>query len=136
MFDTKAFAAGLMKAVQEWINPTIKQIDDRLQGLDAAIEALPAPQPGKDADPAEIARLVEAAVAALPPAKDGTSVTVDDVAPLISEEVGKAVAALPEPVKGKDADPELVATLVRDEVAKLPTAEPGKSVTCRLPAAL
>ncbi|MDP9991973.1 hypothetical protein J2W28_001001 [Variovorax boronicumulans] len=129
MFDTKAFAAGLMKAVQEWINPTIKQIDDRLQEIDATINALPAVRHGKDADPAEVARLVQEAVAALPAPKDGTSVTIEEVAPLVAEEVGKAVAALPEPAKGKDADPELVASLVRDEVAKLPPAEPGKSVT-------
>lgn len=129
MFDTKAFAAGLMQAVQEWINPTIKQIDERLLGIDAAIAELPAPVNGKDADPAEIARLVEVAVAAIPPAKDGASVTLEDVAPLIAEEVSKAFASLPVPQNGKDADQVDLEQLVETVVARIPVPKDGTSVT-------
>lgn len=45
---------------------------------------------------------VARAFAELPRPKDGTSVTVDDVAPLIQSEVAKAVSALPVPKDGKD----------------------------------
>jgi hypothetical protein len=106
------------------------------QMIDEAVAALPAPVPGKDADPALIAELVERAVAALPPAKDGEpgpagdSVTVDQLAPLVAEEVAKAVAGLPVPPAGKDADPELVARMVAaavtEAVAALPAPRDGK----------
>ena len=57
---------------------------------------------GKDADPAEIERLVREFVATLPKAKDGTSVTVEDVLPLIQQLVNQAVAAIPKPKDGRD----------------------------------
>jgi hypothetical protein len=101
-----------------------------------AVAGLPVPPAGKDADPALIAELVERAVAALPPAKDGEpgpagdSVTVDQLAPLVAEEVAKAVAGLPVPPAGKDADPELVARMVAaavtEAVAALPAPRDGK----------
>jgi len=37
--------------------------------------------------------------------KDGSSVTVDDIAPLVIAELSKAVAALPPPAKGDQGDP-------------------------------
>ncbi|WP_010218930.1 Portal protein (GP3) [Sphingomonas sp. PAMC 26621] len=64
----------------------------------AAID-LPQPRDGRDADPAAVKALVDEAVAALPPAAPGKSITAEDVAPLIREEIAKsvadAVAALP-----------------------------------------
>jgi hypothetical protein len=72
----------------------------------AAID-LPRPRDGKDADPAAVQALVDEAVAALPPAAPGKSVTADDVAPLIRDEVAKsvadAVAALPRAKDGVGA---------------------------------
>jgi integrin beta 3 len=105
-----------------------------------AVTALPTPEAGKDADPAVVERMVLSAVseaiAALPPAKDGEpgpagdSVTVEQLGPLIADEVAKAVDRLPTPAPGKDADPELVERMVteavQDAVAALPTARDGK----------
>ncbi len=51
-------------------------------------------------DTAMLTELVEKSVAALPKAKDGQSVTVDDVAPLVAAEVQKAVALIPVPKDG------------------------------------
>lgn len=74
-----------------------------------AVSALPAPRDGKDGrdiDPASLELVISAhvdkAIAKLPNPKDGTSVTVDDVAPLVAAEVTKAVAAIPVPVNGRD----------------------------------
>jgi len=95
--------------------------------------------------------LVDRAVAALPPAEPGKSVTVDDVAPMIADRIAEAIAALPPvepkevdpelvreligeavsaipPVEPREVDPEVIARMVADEVGKLPPAEPGKSV--------
>lgn len=73
--------------------------------IQAAVAALPPAKPGKDADP-EVARAlieesVATAVAALPVAKDGISVTIDDCRPIIEEALAVAVAALPAPLDGK-----------------------------------
>lgn len=102
-----------------------------------AVAALPRPRDGRDADPVEIAAMVqgavECAVAALPPPEPGRSVEPSEVAALVDEHVRRAVAALPPPAPGKDADPEMVERLViekvADAIAALPPAEPGKSVT-------
>ncbi|MDB5681465.1 MAG: Phage portal protein [Sphingomonas bacterium] len=77
-------------------------IDDEVA---RAVGALPDPTP-YEPDPATLRSLlgpiVELYVREIPAAKDGTSVTVDDVRPLISEEVVRAVGQIPVP---KDADP-------------------------------
>jgi hypothetical protein len=100
-------------------------------------------EPGKDADPADIARAVQAAVtdavaeavSALPPPKDGQSVTLDDVAPLVDATVERAVAALPVPQDGKDGSSVTVKDiepLLLEMVGALPAPKDGidgKSVT-------
>lgn len=82
---------------------------------------------GHDADPDQIRAEIERAVAAIPRPKDGTSVSVDDVAPLIETTIGEAVqarmAALPLPKDGKDADPAAIAAAVEEGIARaLPDA--------------
>lgn len=73
------------------------------------IEELEAREPargedGKSVTPEDVAPMiaeeVAKAVAQIPVPKDGASVTVDDVAPLIREEVVKAVAQIPPPKDG------------------------------------
>jgi len=71
-----------------------------------AVEQIPTPQdgaagpPGESVELAVVERMVATAVAALPPPKDGISVTVEDVAPLVSQEVERAVKSLPAPQNG------------------------------------
>ena len=69
------------------------------------------------------------AVAALPPAQDGKSVTPEDVRPLLQELVTAAVGEIPVPRDGKDYDPAVLKQAVDDAVAALPSAQDGKSVT-------
>jgi hypothetical protein len=75
-------------------------------GAVAAID-LPQPRDGKDADPAAVKALVDEAVAALPPPAPGKTITAEDVAPLIRDEVAKsvadAVAAIPRAKDGVGA---------------------------------
>lgn len=76
-----------------------------------------------------IERSVAEAVEALPPAKPGKSVTLDDVRPLVEASVAEAVKALPPPKDGTSVTIEQVQPLVDAAVAAIPPAEPGKSVT-------
>lgn len=73
------------------------------------IAKIPPAEPGKDADPEQVASLVaeqvERAVAAIPAPQDGKSVEIEDVAPLIEAEIAKAMTALPLPENGKDGEP-------------------------------
>lgn len=102
-----------------------------LRLVEETVAKLPPPEPGKDADPALVAELVGKAVAALPPAKDGepgTSVTVDDLAPLVAAEVAKAVAGLDLPAGVHMVEVErMLAEQVKATVEALPPAQPGKS---------
>lgn len=91
---------------------TIAALKAEIVGLTAQIDTLKhvTPQVLSAAEPvrdpvdvdATIQERLKAAVDALPRPKDGTSVTVDDVAPLIASAVQKAVASLPVPKDGKD----------------------------------
>lgn len=61
---------------------------------------------GKSVTPEDVAPMIQEevakAVAQIPPAKDGQSITVDDVAPMIAEQVKAAVESMPKPKDGKD----------------------------------
>lgn len=93
-------------------------IDDAVAVAVAALPPGEPGEPGADADPATIARMVDEAVALVPSPKDGTSVTIEDVRPLIDDAVASAVAAMPAPKDGVglagaliDRDGALVVTL-------------------------
>jgi len=75
--------------------------------------------------------LGEAVDARLANVRDGDSVSIDDVAPLLVRLVAESVAALPPPKDGepgRDADPELVRALLTEAVAALPAPADGKDV--------
>ncbi|BAG74991.1 hypothetical protein [Pseudomonas phage PAJU2] len=76
--------------------------------LSELVKAIPAPADGQSVTIDDVAPMIRdevaKAVAEVPPAKDGESVTVDDVRPVLAELVNKAVADLPKPQPGKDAD--------------------------------
>ena len=91
-----------------------KSVDpDVLEGMIATAVAkrvaeIPAPKNGEDGksvDPEEVKGMVAEAVAAIPPAKDGESVAMADVEPVLAEMVKTAVAAieLPKVENGRDA---------------------------------
>ncbi|MCK1670288.1 hypothetical protein [Bradyrhizobium sp. 150] len=101
-----------------------------------AFSALPVPKDGKDADPEEIAQMVEQAVAKVPPtpAKDVDpevikAAVLDIVADVLPAEVAAAVDKIEKPKDGKDgkdADPVEIANLLAD---LMPVPADGKSVT-------
>jgi hypothetical protein len=107
-----------------------------------AVAGVQPPEPkavDMDAVKGIVADLVATAVAGIPVPKNGTSVTIDDVMPLIQEAANLAVDALPKPRDGEpgksvtidDVAP-LIATEVDRAVKALPPAkpgEPGQSVT-------
>lgn len=110
-----------------------KWLETSMAELAAELRAIPAPIDGKVADPELVRSMVAEAVAELPPAKDGTSVTAEDIAPLvdgsvhermaalvpdIADLVAKAVAEIPKPQDGKSVDIEEFKALVAEEVAE------------------
>jgi hypothetical protein len=105
--------------------------------VDDAVSRLPAPQPGRSADPAETQRMVDEAVtkavAAIPAPRDGNSVTPEDVRPMLASLVDDAVSCLPAPQPGKSADPaetqRMVDEAVTKAVAAIPAPRDGNSVT-------
>lgn len=79
--------------------------------------------------PDAVAAMIADSVADMPPSRDGGSLTVSDVEPLIAAAVARAVAGLPIPADGKDADPEVIAAMIADALAALPPPKDGDSVT-------
>lgn len=83
-----------------------------------AARLVPAPENGKDADPELVRLAVADEVAKLPAPKDGASVKLEDVAPMVIEAVKEAVEALPPPEPGKSIEVEDVRPLIAEEVAR------------------
>lgn len=103
MFDTKALAEATALVVKQHLATAVQPLLKRIEELEARV-----PLNGKDgAD-----------------GRDGSSVSLDDVAPLIAEAVTKAIGAIPVPVNGKDGvdgssvTVDDLAPLVSDVVAK------------------
>lgn len=146
------------KRVAEIPSPTGPDAEVIRGMVQEAVDALPKPKDGKDADPEQIERAVAEAVAKIPAPQDGKSVTLDDVRPLIDEAVkqlradadvvfkdtlqqaqtlrdnlAKSLAELRQPEDGKsvsldDVRP-VIEEAVRREVEALPRPQDGKSVT-------
>lgn len=123
MLDTKALAEATAAIVKQHVEAATapllahnaalseqnKALDERLAALEAR-EPLRG-EPGKDAEPYEpdpehiksmLVEIAEPVLKAIPTPKDGESVTLEDVRPLIEEWLAKAVADLP---VAKDGDP-------------------------------
>ncbi|MEV1657179.1 hypothetical protein ABZR11_28475 [Pseudomonas aeruginosa] len=102
--------------------PAAKDADmDALRAhLDDLVKSIPAPADGQSVTVEDVAPMIREevakAVAEVPPVKDGESVTVDDVRPILADLVGKAVADLPPPAPGKDADMEALRAHLGDLV--------------------
>lgn len=112
---TPPIAEQVAKAVAALPLPApVEPDDERLKAIIAPlIEALPLPKNGKSVTAEDVRPLLDELVAAalaeavksLPvptDGVDGTSVTIEDVAPLIETALAKAAAAMPVPVNGKD----------------------------------
>lgn len=158
MFDGKAFGLEIVEAVRGHVDRTVAPLLRRIDALEKQLREMPVARDGKDADPAEIATLVEEAVAKLPVPRDGKDADPTVVAKMVAEAVQEASAnvvvraeqpaltsemvkaivqeelgKLPPPKDGKDADPaairDMVAAEVSAAVAALPRPKDGKSVS-------
>ena len=143
MIDPVEFGKAMGAIVREATAPLLVRIEQLEKALAErpdigviaaqAASLIPAPKdgaPGQDADMDALKAHLDGLVAALPAPLDGKSVTLEDVAPLIREEVAKAISELPpakdgESVTAEDVRPLLV-ELVESAVKALPPAEPGK----------
>ncbi|KZR22914.1 hypothetical protein [Enterobacter hormaechei] len=117
----------LAKQVEEISNAPVPDVESMVK---AEIAKLPAQSALELPD---VATMVCEAVAAIPLPRDGKSVTVDDVTPVLQELVSNAVAEIPVPKDGKDFDPAMlkqaVEEAVSEAVAAIPVPQDGKSVT-------
>jgi len=91
--DVDALAEQVRAAV------VVPELPDIAGMVAEAVKTIPVPVAPELPD---IAGMVADAVKAIPTPKDGTSITVDDVRPLIDEAVSKAVEAIPTPKDGRD----------------------------------
>lgn len=106
---------ALLAAAGRYIRKLLEPVEPRLKALEQAsaefpalvqrsIDALPAPEPGKDGTSvtvADIEPMLRSLVEAIPRPKDGLdgkSITLDELRPLVEE----AVASVPVPKDGRD----------------------------------
>lgn len=103
-----ADAVALIPAPQDGKSVTLEDVTPWLASavaneVDMAVKAIPAVEPPTTDEMLELIEpVVIKAIAALPPAKDGASVTVDDLTPLVASTVEAAVKAIPTPRDGRD----------------------------------
>ena len=117
----------LAKQVEEVSNAPAPDVESMVKAEIAKLPAQAAPELP------DVATMVSEAVAVIPVPRDGKSVTVDDVTPILQELVSNAVAEIPVPKDGKDFDPAMlkqaVEEAVSEAVAAIPVPQDGKSVT-------
>lgn len=103
----------------------LKSVQPDLAEIVRAAAALVAPgKDGASVDPADLQRLVAEEVKKLPAPTDGLSVTVDDVRPLIDEQVAEAVSQIPPAEPGKDGEsisPDQIRAMIDDAVSRAVT---------------
>lgn len=139
MRDGEALGAKVVEAVKGYIGKALGAIETRLKALeDRSPERGEKGEPGEKGDPGQDGAPAKDGV----DGQDGTSVTVEDVRPLVESEIGKAlldferraqdvllrsVAALPKPADGKDGRDALDLEDLGIEVA-----EDGRTITLSL----
>lgn len=126
MIDPVEFGKAMGAIVKEATAPLLLKIDQ----LEKQLEAISIPSAEDIAKLVDVETLAKSAAALVPKASDGTSITADDVRPLVDELVSKAVAALPAAENGKDADMDVLRAHVADLVKGIEPAAPlpGPSV--------
>ncbi|WGL93772.1 phage gp6-like head-tail connector protein [Arsenophonus nasoniae] len=87
------------------------------------VAEIPFPQDGQDADPDVVAKKL---LELIPPPKDGKSISLDDVRPVIAAEVKKIFDEYPKPEDGKDADPKVVAKKIMEIMPKPKDGQDGR----------
>lgn len=120
MIDPEEFGKAMGALIKEATAPLLRDIE----GLKKQLADLRIPTEEDVAELVDLEAIAKSAAALVqvPEAKDGTSVTAEDVRPMLEGMVSKAVEALPKPEKGQDADmPALKAHL--DELIK--TVQPA-----------
>lgn len=96
MIDPVEFGKQMAAIVREATVPLLHRISE----LEKSLASQPSAQ--EVADSVDVAAIARAAAELVPAPKDGESVTVDDVKPLVAEMVDAAVRALPPPKDGED----------------------------------
>lgn len=91
----------------------------------AALEARPEPKDGASVTLADVEPMLRQMVDAIPPAEPGKSVTLEEVRPIIDE----FLHSLPLPKDGTSVAMADVEPVLRQMVAALPAPQDGKSVT-------
>ncbi|HAV1808216.1 TPA: phage gp6-like head-tail connector protein [Enterobacter hormaechei subsp. steigerwaltii] len=125
--DYEERLTSLAKQVEEISNAPGPDVESMVKAEIAKLPAQAAPELP------DVATMVSEAVAAIPVPRDGKSVTVDDITPVLRELVSNAVAEIPVPKDGKDFDSAMlkqaVEEAVSEAVAAIPVPQDGKSVT-------
>jgi hypothetical protein len=120
MIDPVEFGKAMGAIVKEATAPLLLRIGQ----LEKQLEAISIPTAAEAAALVDVEALAKSAAALVPKANDGTSVTADDVRPLVDELVSKAVAALPAAENGKDADMDVLKSHVAELVKGIQPAAP------------
>lgn len=128
MFDPEKFGQAMGEAIRQAVEPLQKEIallKEKLAekpdfaaeikaAVQAAVYAIPKAKDGRDVDMAEVEALVAKAVEALPIPKDGAQPDMDALREHLSELVDK----IPRPADGKSITAEDVAPMLETQVAK------------------
>jgi hypothetical protein len=120
MIDPVEFGKAMGALVKEATAPLLSRIDQ----LEKQLADIKVPTAADAAAMIDLDAVAKSAAALAPKAENGTSVTVDDVRPLVDELIAKAVAALPAPEKGKDADMDVLKAHVGELVKGIQPAAP------------
>lgn len=120
---------GQLRANVQAFEEARREAPDVAVMLREAVAALPAPKDGESVDPETVRQMVSEEVAKLPPSEPGKSVEPDEVERMVTETVERTLAGWDKPQNGTSVTVEDVAPMIEravsDAVAALPPPEPG-----------
>jgi len=125
MFDGEQFGSEIVAAVRGYVDAELGAAREEIAALRSELAEVKAAKPAPSISPETVAQMISAAIAAIPPAADGKDADLAEIERLVAERVAEAVAALPTPKDGADADPEAIRSIVAEAVAELPPAKDG-----------
>lgn len=118
--ELKALMAELAPVIREYVDATVRPLQDRVRELDARLSSLPTPRDGNDADMGQVRQIIGEELAGIRSAIDAIQPAPElpDIPGMIDEGVKAAVAAIPAPRDGKSVTVDDLASLIASEVEK------------------
>lgn len=131
--DAASMIKSIAVVIREHVSKAFGALSTRISAIEESIRNLPVPKDGQSVTVEDVAPLISVVVAEsfkrIRLPEDGKSVTIDELVPVVDETVARAVAAIPVPKDGTSVTIDDVLPIIDAAVKAIPIPKDGTSVT-------